>query len=118
MATINIRVDDGLKKQSELVFDELGLSITAAMTIFLKAVVRTNSIPFSLEIPNNETLKAFKEVDDISSGKAKARKYSSAADLRKDLRQFIKNKTRHSPGFALLKLIIILLKQLQRLYRR
>ena len=118
MATINIRVDDGLKKQSELVFDELGLSVTAAMTIFLKAVVRTNSIPFSLEIPNNETLKAFKEVDDISSGKAKAKKYSSAADLRKDLRQFIKNKTRHSPGFALLKLIIILLKQLQRLYRR
>ena len=86
MATINIRVDDGLKKQSEAIFDELGLSVTAAMTIFLKAVVRTNSIPFSLEIPNNETLEAFKEVDDISSGKAKAKKYSSTAKLKKDLK--------------------------------
>ena len=86
MATINIRVDENLKKRSEEVFEELGLGMTAAMTIFLKAVVRTNSIPFSLEIPNKETLKAFKEVDDISSGKVKAKKYSSAADLRKDLK--------------------------------
>ncbi len=86
MATINIRINDDLKKQSEEIFEELGLGMTAAMTIFLKAVVRTKSIPFSLEIPNDETLKAFKEVDDISSGKAKAKKYSSAADLRKDLK--------------------------------
>lgn len=86
MATINIRVDENLKKRSEEVFEELGLGMTAAMTIFLKAVVRTNSIPFSLEIPNKETLKAFKEVDDISSGKAKTKKYSSAADLRKELK--------------------------------
>ena len=84
MATINIRVDDGLKKQSEAIFDELGVSMTAAMTIFLKAVVRENGIPFSLEIPNKETLNAFKEIEDISSGKVKAKKYSSVADLRKD----------------------------------
>ncbi len=85
MATINIRVDEKLKKQSEMIFDELGMSMTGAITIFLKAVVRTKSIPFSLEIPNKETIKAFREVDDISSGKAKAKKYSSAADLRKEL---------------------------------
>ncbi len=86
MATINIRVDGDLKKQSEAIFEELGMSMTGAMTIFLKAVVRTQSIPFTLEIPSSKTLKAFKEVDDISSGKAKAKKYSSAAELRKDLK--------------------------------
>ena len=86
MATINIRVDEKLKKESERIFDELGISMTGAMTIFLKAVVRTNSIPFTLEIPNKETIKAFKEVDDISSGKAKVKKYSSAADLKKELK--------------------------------
>ena len=85
MATINIRVDDELKNKSEKIFSELGLGITGALTIFLKAVVRTNSIPFPLEIPNKETLNAFKEVDDISSGKVKAKKYSSATELRKDL---------------------------------
>ena len=54
MATINIRVDDKLKKESEEVFDELGLNITSALTIFLKAVVRTNSIPFPLEIAKED----------------------------------------------------------------
>lgn len=86
MATINIRVENELKRESEKVFSELGLTITGAMTIFLKAVVRTSSIPFSLEIPNKKTLKAFKEVEDISSGKRKAKKYSSASELRKTLK--------------------------------
>lgn len=85
MATINIRVDEKLKKESERIFEELGLGMTSAMTIFLKAVVRNNGIPFPLEIPNEETLQAFKEVEDMTSGKEKAKRYSSVADLRKDL---------------------------------
>ncbi len=86
MATINIRVDDGLKKESEQVLFELGMGMTTALTLFLKAVVRNNGIPFPLEIPNKKTLKAFKEVDRISSGKVKAKTYSSSAELRKDLK--------------------------------
>lgn len=86
MATINIRVDEKLKGNAERVFQELGLGTTAAITIFLKAVVRNNGIPFPLEIPNDVTLKAFDEVKQISSGKVKAKKYSSVAELRKDLK--------------------------------
>ena len=86
MTTINIRIDENLKKDSERILSELGLGMTAAMTIFLKALVRNNGIPFTLEIPNEATLKAFKEVDDISSGKVKAKRYSSSAALRKDLK--------------------------------
>lgn len=85
MANINIRVDEGLKKESDKIFSELGIGMTSAITIFLKAVVRNNGIPFSLEIPNQETLKSFKEADEIISGKRKAKKYSNADDLRKDL---------------------------------
>ena len=85
MPTINIRVDEKLKKDSEKIIDELGMNMTTAITIFLKAVVRNNGIPFSLEIPNEETLRAIKEIEDISSGKVKAKKYSSVAELREDL---------------------------------
>ena len=95
MATINVRVDDKLKKESEKIFKELGLGMTSALTIFLKTVVRTNSIPFPLEIPNKETLEAIDEVKKISSGKASAKKYSSAAELRKDLKVW--NTTLSSP---------------------
>ena len=86
MATINMRVDEDLKRESEKIFGELGLGMSAALTIFLKAVVRNNGIPFSLEIPNKKTLKAFKEVEDISSGKVVAKRYKSVAELRKDLK--------------------------------
>ena len=85
MATINIRVDENLKKQAEKIFEEIGLGMTSALTIYLKAVVRNNGIPFSLEIPNKETLKAFQEVEDISKGKVKAKKYSDSSKFRKDI---------------------------------
>lgn len=48
MANLNIRVEDALKKQAEAVFSELGISLSAATTIFLKQVVRCNGIPFEL----------------------------------------------------------------------
>lgn len=48
MANLNIRVDDTLKQQAELIFSDLGLSLSAATTMFLKQVVRYNGIPFEL----------------------------------------------------------------------
>ena len=36
--------------------------------------------------PNKETQKAFEEVEAVSSGKQKAKKYKSASELRKDLK--------------------------------
>ena len=86
MANINIRVDEKLKKDSDGIFEELGMSMTTAITIFLKAVVRNNSIPFPLEIPNEETLSAINEVKQIDSGEVEAKRYHSVAELRKDLK--------------------------------
>ncbi len=48
MANLNIRVDDTLKQQAELIFSDIGISLSAATTIFLKQVVRCNGIPFEL----------------------------------------------------------------------
>lgn len=48
MANLNIRVDDALKGQAESVLSDLGLTMTTAVNVFLKQVVRCNGIPFSL----------------------------------------------------------------------
>lgn len=50
MATtsVNIRMDENLKKQAEMLFDEMGLNMTTAVTIFAKAVVRQGKIPFEI----------------------------------------------------------------------
>ena len=50
MAQINISIDDNLKEQADRLFDELGLNITTAFTIFVKAAVRQRGIPFELTI--------------------------------------------------------------------
>lgn len=50
MATtsVTIRMDENLKKQVETLFDEMGLNMTTAITMFAKAVVRQNKIPFEI----------------------------------------------------------------------
>jgi len=40
MAQINIRMDDELKSNAEKLFNELGLNITTAVTMFLKQAER------------------------------------------------------------------------------
>jgi len=50
MATTSVtfRIDEELKKQAEALFEDMGLSMTTAITIFLKAVVRQGKIPFEI----------------------------------------------------------------------
>ena len=50
MATtsVTIRMDENLTKQAETLFDEMGLNMTTAMTMFAKAVVRQHKIPFEI----------------------------------------------------------------------
>lgn len=48
MANLNIRADDTLKQQAEVILSDLGISLSAATTIFLKQVIRYNGIPFEL----------------------------------------------------------------------
>ena len=56
--TITIRIDEDLKKQAEVLFNEMGMNLTTAYTIFTKAVVRQGKIPFEISArnPNKETL--------------------------------------------------------------
>ncbi len=48
MAQINLRIEDEIKGRAEMTLDDIGLSMSAAITVFLKAVSRENRIPFEL----------------------------------------------------------------------
>ena len=48
MAQARFRVDDDIKKKAERTFDDIGISMSTAINIYLKAVVRENRIPFEL----------------------------------------------------------------------
>ena len=43
-----LRIDENLKKDCETVFDDLGLNMTSAITLFLRQVVRQRGIPFAV----------------------------------------------------------------------
>jgi DNA-damage-inducible protein J len=47
---LSIRIDSATKKNAEAVFDALGLTMSAAVNLFLSTVVRNRGIPFSLEL--------------------------------------------------------------------
>lgn len=44
--TTTLRIDDDLKHSCDEVFGELGLTMTSAVNVFLRQVVRTRTIPF------------------------------------------------------------------------
>ena len=52
-SAINIQVDSDTKKQATDILNNLGLSMSTAINIFLKQVIKRDGIPF--EIVNNKT---------------------------------------------------------------
>ena len=48
MVQVSFRVDDDIKKKAERTFNDIGVSMSTAINIYLKAVVRENRIPFEL----------------------------------------------------------------------
>lgn len=49
-SSITIRMDEDLKHQAEMLFEEMGMNMTTAFTIFAKAAVREGRIPFEIKV--------------------------------------------------------------------
>ena len=60
---LNIRTDKDVKIAAENLFEQLGLSMTTAINLFLRQSIRENRIPFELKlnVPNEVTLAAIEE---------------------------------------------------------
>lgn len=48
MAQISLRIDDDIKKSAEQVCADIGISMSTAITIYLKKLGREKRIPFEL----------------------------------------------------------------------
>ena len=55
---LNIRMDKEIKDQAEEIFNELGLNMTTAINVFLRASIRVHGIPFDLklDVPQGATV--------------------------------------------------------------
>lgn len=56
--TLHIRVEPSVKQRAERTLNELGLSITDAINVFLNQVILNDGIPFEIRKPrfNNQTI--------------------------------------------------------------
>jgi len=63
-AMINARTERELKKEVEGILQSLGISTTEAINIFFRQVKLRRGLPFPVEIPNEKTLKAFKDSEE------------------------------------------------------
>ena len=48
-STLSMRVDETLKKSFDSICDDFGITSTAAITVFMKTVVRERRIPFEIK---------------------------------------------------------------------
>ena len=79
---LNIRIEKEVKEAAEVIFDELGITMTAAITMFLKKTIRDNGIPFDVTLnkPNKVTLEALAEAKALLND-PKAPTYKSVEEL-------------------------------------
>ena len=53
-STLSMRVDENLKNSSDSICDDFGFTSTAAITVFMKTVVRERRIPFEIKASTKE----------------------------------------------------------------
>ena len=83
-SNISIRVNSSLKQDFDNLCNELGFNMSTAITIFIKAAVREQGIPFTLSINeyNKETQKV---IEDAHKGIGLSKSYSSVDDMMNDI---------------------------------
>ena len=58
---MTVRVDNNVKKQFDALCEQFGMSVNTAVNVFINAVVRTRSIPFTINVEENQTRKRLLE---------------------------------------------------------
>lgn len=79
--TTTLRIDDNLKQDCDAIFEDLGLSLSGAVTLFLRQVVKQRAIPFAISCDKAPSFGYYpSNVMSISDRAQRARRF--AAELR------------------------------------
>lgn len=84
----SVRMDSDIKKQCEAMYGELGISLTTAINVFLRQLLRVGGFPFDvrMEKPNKETIAAMLEAERIARVSS-VKRYSDVEEALKALKE-------------------------------
>lgn len=80
---VHVRVDEKVKLQATETLAAMGLSVSDAIRVFLMRVVAEKQLPFTLKVPNAETLAAMAEAEEIV--RTRHARFATADELFNDL---------------------------------
>lgn len=82
--TLHIRVEPLVKQKAEKTLNDLGLSITEAINVFLNQVILNDGIPFEIKKPryNKETMQA---IEDTKNEKNLSKTFNDVDEMFEEL---------------------------------
>lgn len=82
-----VRINDKIKDEVTPILDDLGLSLSEAINVFLRQVIMTESIPFTIKKTkySAEMIAAIKEADEMLKNPEKYKSFNNVDDLMEDL---------------------------------
>jgi len=81
-ATIQTRIEPGIKTEVEKVLKTIGLTTSEAIGIFFRRIIMEQGLPFPVKITNSETIKA---IEEAIEGKNLSKVYNTPDEMFEDL---------------------------------
>lgn len=81
-------MDNDIKKQCELLYGELGMTLTTAINVFLRQSLRVGGFPFDVKLsqPNKETIAAMLEAERIAQDPS-VKRHSDVEEALRELKK-------------------------------
>ena len=58
---LNIRIDRDLKTEADFILERMGLNLSTAVNVFVRQIVQEKTIPFKIQLCEDETLSRAKD---------------------------------------------------------
>lgn len=88
MANVNVtvRMDEDMKRQADELFSDLGMTLSGAISVFVRQSLREQAIPFQIgrNTPNRDTLEAIEEVKRLK-GDPNKKTYNSFDEILREV---------------------------------
>ena len=84
----SVRMDKQIKEESEALFKDLGINLTAAINVFLRQAIRAGGFPFEVKVgqPNVETLLAMLESERLQND-PQVKRYRDVEEALRELKR-------------------------------